>query len=47
MIFAELEDGERRTLWVEFNEEVYQNVVEDTIHLVQKHDGDITFILIP
>ena len=38
---AKLEDGERRTLWVEFNEEVYQNVVEDTIHLVQKHDGDI------
>ena len=36
-----LEEAVRRTSWVEFNEEVYQNVVEDTIHLVQQHQGDI------
>ena len=38
---SKLEDAMKKTLWVEFNEEVYQNVVEDTAHLVQKHDGDI------
>ena len=38
---SKLEDAMKKSLWIEFNEEVYQNVVEDTIHLVQKHDGDI------
>ena len=38
---SKLEDVMKQTLWIEFNEEVYQNVVEDTIHLVQKHDSEI------
>ena len=41
---SKLGDAIKRTLWVKFNEEVYQNVVEDTIHLMQKHDNDIQHI---
>ena len=36
-----IEDALKKSLWVEFNEEVYPNVVEDTIHLVRKHGNDI------
>ena len=36
-----VEDDVKQTVWVEFNEEYYQNVVEDTVHLVTKHDNDI------
>ena len=38
---SKFEDGDRKALWVEFNEEVYQNVVEDTMHLVKEHGRDI------
>ena len=38
---SKLEDAAKKTLWVEFNEEIYRSVVEDIIHLVQNHDDDI------
>ena len=36
-----MEEMTKKMLWVEFNEELYRNALEDTIHLVTKHDNDI------
>ena len=38
---AQFSEDEKRSLIVEFNENVYRSILDDVAHFVKEHDGDI------
>ena len=38
---SKLDDEEKRTLFVEFNEVVYRSVLDDTAHFIKEHCNDL------
>ena len=38
---SDTDDKEKKTVFVEFNEDIYNLIVDDTTHLVQGHSNDV------